>query len=172
MSKKNNANHEVPNERLDLRCAKAIRQIIRSVEMYSQGLASDHSVTVPQLTALTKLNDLGPMMLKSLAAEIYLSPSTCVGIVDRLENKGLVRRERSTQDRRQVFLYLTERGKSAVANSPSPLHDALGTALDKLDGLEQMTIVLSLETVVELLSAEKVDASPILDSGAQLLEKA
>lgn len=108
------------------------------------------------------------MMLKQLAQEIFLSPSTTVGIVDRLEVKKLVQRQRSEKDRRQVFIYPTEQGESVVSRGPSPLQDALSVALADLSELERTTIVLSVERVVALLQAEDLDASPILEAGVEL----
>lgn len=159
---------QIPEGRLDLRCARALRQIIRSVDIYSHRLATEHAVTVPQLTALSQLVEHGPMMLKRLAMEMYLSPSTTVGIVDRLEAKGLVVRKRSAKDRRQVLLYPTDDGQALVRKTPSPLQSALSVALADLGDLERTTILLSLERVVELLDVSHLDASPILETGIEL----
>ena len=67
--------------------------------------------------------------------------------------KGLVNRERSPSDRRQVQVSITEIGRRVAANAPSPLQDKLSDALKNLPGLEQVSITLALEKVVELMEA-------------------
>ena len=50
------------------------------------------------------------MKVGELAQRLQLHHHSTVGLVDRLMAKGLVVRERSTGDRRQVFIHLTTRG--------------------------------------------------------------
>ena len=70
------------------RIVTAIRRIIRSVDIYSQRLALESGVTVPQLSCLIRVAESGPMTLKALAESVDLSASTAVGIVDRLEKSA------------------------------------------------------------------------------------
>ncbi len=150
------------------RVVRAIRRIIRSVDIYSHKLALDSGVTVPQLSCLIRLVDAGPTPLKELARGVDLSPSTAVGIVDRLEAKGLVTRTRSSLDRRLVLIAATEQGRIVAAGSPSPLQDKLSAALDSLPELERAAIALALERIVELMGIERVEAARILDTGVSL----
>lgn len=150
------------------RTLRAIRRIIRSVDIYSHKLAIESGVTVPQLSCLLRVVEDGPLPLKELAGQVDLSASTVVGIVDRLEKKGLVRRERSTKDRRQVLIHASEEGAIVASGSPSPLQDRLAEALDALPELERVAIALSLERVVDLMEIGQVDAAPILDTGVSL----
>jgi len=153
---------EVPSDKLDLRVLSAIRRIIRSVGFYSKRLATAHGVTVPQLICLIKITQAGSITIKGLAETVYLSPSTLVGIVDRLEEKGLVTRERSREDRRLVAIRATEGGRRLVSEAPSPLQDKLLQALGQLSDLEQLAIAVSLERVVDLMEIGHVDATPML----------
>lgn len=150
------------------RILRAIRRIMRSVDLYSHKLAIESGVTVPQLSCLLRVVEAGPLTHKALAADIDLSASTLVGIVDRLEAKGLVRRERSSRDRRQVLISATEEGAILASVSPSPLQDRLSAALEAVPELERAAITLSLERIVELMQIDQVDAAPILDTSASL----
>lgn len=152
----------------DRRILTAIRRIIRSVDIYSHKLGLTCGVTVPQLSCLLRIAEVGPLTLKDLSAAVDLSPSTLVGIVDRLEQKGLVQRTRSTEDRRQVLITATEEGIILASESPSPLQDKLALALQDLPELERAAITLSIERIVELMEIRQVDAAPILDTGVSL----
>ena len=162
---------EVPPDKLDLRVLSAIRRIIRSVGFYSKRLASGHGVTVPQLICLTKIVAARSITIKQLAGTVYLSPSTLVGIVDRLEEKGLVTRERSREDRRLVAIRATEKGARLVAEAPSPLQDKLLQSLGQLSDLEQLAIAVSLERVVDLMEIGHVDATPMLQPDTMIEPK-
>lgn len=141
---------------------------MRSVDLYSHKLAVESGVTVPQLSCLLRVVEAGPLTHKALASEVDLSASTLVGIVDRLETKGLVRRERSNIDRRQVLISATEEGAILASGSPSPLQDRLSAALEAVSELERAAITLSLERIVDLMQIGHVDAAPILDTSASL----
>ena len=86
-------------------------------------------------------------------------------ILDRLEAKGFVKRERSVDDRRQVFVSVTPTGAALVQSAPSPLQDVLVGALHRLTLADQEEIAASLEAVVELMQAREIDAAPILEVG-------
>ena len=155
----------VPAGNYELRILQALRRIIRATEIHSQKLIQQHNITGPQLGCLLALIDHGPLPTTTLAQKIYLSPSTVVGIVDRLEEKGLVIRQRSSRDRRQVQVAATEAGQALAAAAPSPLQESLAEALKELPELERVSITLSLEKVVDLMEARKIDAAPLLATG-------
>lgn len=150
--------------RLDLRVLRAFRRIIRAIDLHSRRLEADHHITGPQLITLNAAAE-GPVATSELARRVHLSPSTIVGILDRLEGKGLVARQRSTQDRRLVYVELTPDGRKLAAHAPSPLQDRLAEALGALPRTEQQAIAAALEKVVALMEAREIDAAPILDTG-------
>ncbi len=147
---------------------RAIRRIIRAVDLYSHRLSLDAGITVPQLACLIEVAASGPMTLKALAERVHLTSSTLVGIVDRLQKKGLLHRERSATDRREVLISVTEEGKILAQNAPSPLHDRLAAGLSELAAAEQAAIAVALERIVDLMEIGGVDAAPILDTGVSL----
>jgi DNA-binding MarR family transcriptional regulator len=141
---------------------RSLRKIIRAVDLYSQQLNARFGLTSPQLICLQTVVNIGNTTLSILTKEVGLSGSTVTGIVDRLEAKGLLVRERSTDDRRKIFLIVTENGKEIVAKSPSLLQDKLSNSLRTLSSSEQKKIVDSLDSIVSFMEVENVDASPNL----------
>lgn len=161
---------ELQSERYDLRILRSLRRIIRSVELYSKKLATEHSVTGPQLVCLLAIHEGSPLTATQLSKEVHLSPSTIVGVLDRLEEKELVKRRRDDKDRRRVYLHLTPEGERLVESAPSPLQDKLADALESVTELEKVSIALALERIVDLMEVRQVDASPILDTKANLAD--
>ena len=153
---------KIIEENCNQRILYALRRIIRAVDIYSRKINKLTGLTTPQLICLDVIANSTEITLSELAKQVDLGASTVNGIVDRLENKNLVIRERSTKDRRKVFLLITEKGKDVFKEAPSLLQDQLSISLKKLSELEQIAITQSLEKVVELMNAEEVDASPNL----------
>lgn len=144
---------------------RALRRIIRAVDLHSRKLFQQHQITGPQLICLLAIGESEPVTQSLIARQIHLSLSTVNGILDRLESRGLVRRERSVEDRRLVRLTLTGPGRALVASAPSPLQDTLAQALNELPEIEQATLAASLDRIVELMEVGHLDAAPILEVG-------
>lgn len=159
------ANSAAALARYDLRILRSLRRIIHSVDLYSKQLAATNQITAPQLICLLHVVNNGPVSATAIGREVHLSPSTVVGILDRLEEKSLVERQRSHEDRRIVRVTATSKGVEVARKAPSPLQQALANSLSELPELEQATIALSLERIVALMEAPEIDAAPILATG-------
>ena len=157
-------------ESCGLRVLMALRRITRAIDIYSRKLRDQFKITSPQLICLYSLRKQDSLTLSQLAKLISLSVSTTNGVVDRLEEKGLLTRTRSAEDRRKVVLQITEKGLEVAKAAPALLQDRLSDALRRLPELEQVAITLSLERVVKLMEAEHLDSSPLLAPGASLGE--
>ena len=159
------AGSDMRHNRFDLHILRSLRRIIRAVDIYSGKLKSKYQITGPQLVCLLAIVENEPLTATKIANHVHLSPSTVVGILDRLEKKGLIERVRDQKDRRQVNVAATENGVQLANHAPSPLQDGLARALGKLSELEQATIALSLRRVVDLMEADDIEAAPILEAG-------
>lgn len=157
-------------ETCGLRVLMALRRIIRAVDIYSSKLNSEFKITAPQLVCLYSIGQEEGMTLSELAKKVNLGASTVNGIVDRLEEKGYLKRTRSETDRRRVVLSITSQGLDVSRSAPVLLQDRLASSLRQLPDLEQAAIALSLERVVELMEAGHLDTSPNLVSGKNIFE--
>ncbi len=108
-----------PGERRAL--LKAIRRLSRAIDIQSRRIDRELGLTLPQYIVLTAVHDLRNGTSREIAAAADASPATVVGILDKLETKGLVVRARSTTDRRSVHTRLTEKGAITLARTPFPL---------------------------------------------------
>ena len=155
----------------EYRILTAIRRVIRSVDKYSRKIYTELGLTTPQLLCLDALGKNEHIITKELAKKINLSESTVIGIVDRLEAKQYLIRERSKEDRRKVYLSLTEAGQGILNETPSLLQDKLSIALNELSKDDLESITHSLEQIVEMMDAENLDASPNLLPNADIMIK-
>ena len=141
-------------DQYDLRILRALRRITRSIALHSRQLAAGSNITAPQLVCLRTVIDLGPLTATRISRKMHISPSTVVGILDRLEDKQLIVRERSREDRRIVYIHATPAGIELAKHTPSPLQQTLSEALQQLSEQEQQQITTALERVVALIDSE------------------
>jgi len=120
---------------------------------------------VIRATDLHSLRDKGQVTIGELAQEMSLSQATVTTILDRLEKRGLVYRQRSLSDKRKVHAYLTETATETLKSAPIPLQDRFTREFSKLDEWEQAMIMSALKRVAQMMDAQHIDASPVLDIG-------
>lgn len=91
-----------------LRCAEAVETRV------NRHLAS-HNLTSSQFGVLEALYHLGPLVQKDIARKILKSTGNITLVINNLEKRGLVRRERSELDRRYIDVHLTDEGEALIA---------------------------------------------------------
>jgi len=147
------------------RIVAAIRRLVRAVDIHSRWLVDEYGLTGPQLATLKAAERLGCASPSVLAKAAHISKPTMTGILDRLEQNGLVTRSRDPEDRRSITVALTEKGTALVAAVPSLLHDRFRQELNKLEEWEQTSMLSALQRIAAMMDAEAIDASPLLVSG-------
>lgn len=147
---------------------RAIRRILRKTSEHSRHLSRQSGLTVPQVLCLRCIAAAAPgneVTVVLVSQSVQLAPATVSRILDRLEDAGLVVRERRSQDRRKVCLSLTELGRKQIENLPAPLQDQFVSRLLSLPANEQHRLLAALEKVVEMMEATGMDAAPLLEPG-------
>ena len=91
-----------------------MRKVTSSIRMQADGQLACHDLTYAQWLPLYKMRLCENATLASMARDLETDPASMTRTLDRLEAKGLVRRERSTTDRRVVHLTLTDEGHLAI----------------------------------------------------------
>ncbi|MGQ9425658.1 MarR family winged helix-turn-helix transcriptional regulator [Gilvimarinus sp. F26214L] len=142
-----------------------LRRIIRAADLHSKHLVKTAGLTAPQLLLLQAVRERGEVTIGELAKGINLSQATVTSILDRLERRELVYRQRSQQDKRKVYAYLTPGGEQMLDKAPTPLQAHFIERFQNLPDWEQNMILSALQRVAHMMDAEKIDASPFLDVG-------
>ena len=143
----------------------ALRRVIRATDLHSKHLAKTTGLTAPQILLLQTIRDQGEVTIGELANEISLSQATVTTILDRLEKRKLVYRERSKEDKRKVHAYLTDQALEVLKEAPIPLQEQFARQFGDLQEWEQTMIISSLQRVAQMMDAQHIDASPVLDIG-------
>ena len=105
-----------------------LKRAVQSVQSVLQLQLSESGLTENQLGVLEALLHLGPMCQRALGEKLLSSGGNITMVVDNLEKQGLVRRERSLEDRRLVSVCLTEEGRERITRV-FPAHVGLITRL-------------------------------------------
>ena len=129
-----------------LRTADVVRRAFQAV-------VEPHGITAAQYNVLRVLRGAGPDGLPTLAiAERLIEESPGITrMLDRLQAKGLIRRERGLEDRRLVRCRLTERGRALLAELDPLVVSADDDILKALGPRQQRQLVKLLETVCRRL---------------------
>ncbi len=146
----------------------ALRRVIRATDLHSKRLSKHAGLTGPQLLIMRTIRDLGEVTIGTIADKVSLSQATVTTILDRLEHRQLVYRVRSTRDKRKVHAHLTEGGAEILARAPQPLQEDFIKKFQSLHEWEQTMIIASLQRVANMMDADDIDASPVLDVGPVL----
>lgn len=143
----------------------ALRRVIRATDLHSKHLAKTTGLTTPQILLLQTIRDKGEITIGELANEMSLSQATVTSILDRLEKRELVYRKRSNADKRKVHAHLTEQAVETLKDAPIPLQEHFAQQFGNLQEWEQTMIISSLQRIAQMMNAQDIDASPVLDVG-------
>jgi DNA-binding MarR family transcriptional regulator len=120
-------------EGLDERWARLLLVAFETYGAFEQK-AAEVGLTLPQALTLNVIGSRRTAAMGEVAECLRVDASNMTGVVDRLEQRGLVERRPSTDDRRIKTLVLTPGGRAvrarllAALREPPPLYDALPEA--------------------------------------------
>jgi len=143
----------------------SLRRVIRATDLHSKRLAKETGLTAPQILLLQAIRRLEGAAIGQLANEVSLSQATVTTILDRLEKRGYIERARSTVDKRKVHVHLTDEGIEVLRDAPTPLQEQFARQFNDLQEWEQTMLITALQRVAQMMDAEHIDASPVLDVG-------
>jgi DNA-binding MarR family transcriptional regulator len=100
---------------------------------------------------LSTLSD-GPRRITELAKFEGLAQPTMTSLVKQLEQRGLVRRDRQTDDGRVVLVHLTDIGAAALADYRARARELLGTYLDEIPDEQVEALAGATEALAQLVA--------------------
>ena len=94
----------------ETRALNAFIKLMRATDSLASHLTrnlAEHDITMSQFGVLEALLHLGPLSQGDICHKLLLSGSNITTVIDNLEKRALVRRDRRTDDRRVVEVSLT-----------------------------------------------------------------
>ena len=129
-----------------------LRKIVHSLDLHSRWLNKSFALTSPQLVSLNQISRNEGLTTGELARCTSLTCATATGVVDRLEQRGLVKRERNGKDRREIRLRLTEEGRLIAERRPPILQEAFLDSLERLEAPEKAQMLRSIQLLAEMMT--------------------
>ncbi|KLV04805.1 MarR family transcriptional regulator [Photobacterium aquae] len=143
----------------------ALRQIIRAIDLHSRKLNKVAGLTGPQLVLMRAIRDSGEVTIRQLSNITNMSQATATTILDRLESRNLVIRQRSQLDKRKVHAHLTPEGEAVLAKAPLPLQEDFVAQFQNLEDWEQSLLLSSVQRISTMMNAEHLDVAAMLHVG-------
>lgn len=132
----------------------ASRLIIREYQPFLDRLG----ITYPQYLVLMVLWEHNNLPVNDIAKKLILNTNTITPLLKRMEQQGLISRNRSGEDERKVLVQLTEQGKllqEKAALIPEELVKRLSAS--QLNPDELLKLKESLNDIIAFLSGERED---------------
>ena len=132
---------------------RAVRQILRQpVEAeFARG-----NLTAPQRSVMEALFHAGGLSLKELSRRVGLAHSTVSGIVDRLQKRGLVRREPDPSDGRATVIVVSKMVGDYMRDTyPAMVLHPVTAALRRARPAERAAILVGLRTLRRVVEADR-----------------
>jgi MarR family transcriptional regulator, lower aerobic nicotinate degradation pathway regulator len=153
------------SETADLGLVDALAQLTFTVYGTLGRIAALHDVSIAQTRLLGILRDRRPT-IKELAGFLQVDKSSMTGLVDRAEERGLVKRVSSTLDRRSVQVTITPTGRSLVDRVAADFEAEITPLVSELSSTQQTRLSAAASLIVVADSRRrgvdilKVDPTP------------
>lgn len=151
--------------RLDDQLCFALYRASRALTRAYGPLLAPLGLTYPQYLVLLVLWERDAQSVKELGARLALDSGTLTPLLKRLEQQGLVRRQRAAEDERVVRVALTAQGRalrSRASEVPAQLACRAGFSLDAAASRDELTALrATLTALAERL--ERGEAGPDAD---------
>ena len=116
-------------------------------------------LSASQYGVLDTLEQRGPTHQQELAEALGRSKAQMTAIIDALESRGLVRRERHEVDRRFISVYLTEAGRVLLADAAPVRADAVVELMRELSGDQKDRLTKLCRRLLRVLDPQERDAA-------------
>ncbi|MDW6020020.1 MarR family transcriptional regulator [Vibrio plantisponsor] len=140
----------------------SIRQIVRAIDLHSKQLNKNFGLTSPQLLLMRTIQSSPKMTLRQLSNNSNMSQATATSILDRLEKRGFIKRERDTKDKRKVHAVITTAGEQVLEQAPQLLQDNFIEQFQALDQWEQTQILSSLQRVSRMMNTPDISPEDLI----------
>lgn len=141
------------NESIEV--AKLFQEVIHLFKHNTKKMLSDVGISAPQGMVIGLLSKNKKMKITELSSTLCLSNSTVSGIIDRLEAQEMVIRERSTEDKRVVYVSISPNFEDMHKVFHKQMEKNIENIISKGSPEELNKISEGLNTLKKLLSSQQ-----------------
>lgn len=130
------------------RILNSIRQLVRALRLFDREAQTKHGISAAQMFVLHALSEDEVLSLNELAAKTATDQSSASVVVQRLVDAGYVSRVPKKEDRRQIELRLTAKGRTVIRKSPPPAQQKILAAVEAMAPRDRKAFATMLHTFV------------------------
>jgi len=162
MSQTNRGATAPPADETAARIIADFRTLFREIRCVGSERLVRKGISMGHLHLMSMLDRHGEMAMSRLADLLDVSLSNATGLVDRMEERGLIERRRVADDRRVVLVQVTEVGRQAMAELELLRNDLLARILGRLDDRQLERLAVSLDDLRGAVAAAIRDDPELL----------
>lgn len=142
------------------------RLVINSTKRHFKWIESQTGISGALVWAMWELHHAPGLRVSDLAEAMVIHQSTASNLLDRLQEKGFIERDRSSDDQRVVRLFLTPSGEALIRRVPQPARGLLQEALFKLPAPSLLTLNRLLEQLLQEMNPANLKSlkKPLADT--------
>lgn len=127
----------------------------KAESLVKEQIGSD--LTNDQHYTLRYMNRVGTCTSSELAEVFNVKKSAITAIINRMWEKGLIQRTRDENDRRVVYLTLTDKGKELFRQTEQRVHNLVESLITRFDSKEIQQFIETFEKLNQVLLENKDD---------------
>lgn len=132
-----------------------LNSAVRLLRCAATGRMVKQGVSMTQLHVMWRLEESGELTMGRLADYLDVSLSNATGLIDRMEERGLVERTRVSDDRRVVLVGLTPAGRDILDEVQIGKRDLMLTILQRLDEHQLARLDAALRDLRDAVGSEE-----------------
>lgn len=136
-----------------------LRIVVRTIQAHSRWVEKQSGVSSVQLWAMWELFASPGQKVSDLSKALSIHQSTASNMLDKLEKKDLIKRDRSGPDQRVVQLFLTEKGSQLLSRAPRPAQGAVQDALKSMSDNELKSLKSGLDALISQMTVSEEGAA-------------
>lgn len=140
-----------------LEIMRSMKEIMSEIRQHMKSAYKDIGITAPQGYLLGMLSKTGKMKVHELGEKLSMTDSTVSGIVDRLEKSGMVKRTRSLNDKRVVYVEITRKFRSTHSDFHRIMDSSVTDIISSGTPQELEAVTNGLRIMKKLLSKSFLD---------------
>jgi DNA-binding MarR family transcriptional regulator len=141
---------------------KRFRLIFRAIQRYSQLVETSCGLSNAQLWAIWAIWEISQhpgIRVTELAKAMSIHQSTASNLLEKLVKKGMIRKNRISEDQRIVSLFITDDGMRALVLSPKPARGILQDALFNMSDSTLSTLACNLDELIDVMGIDDDSAA-------------